>query len=138
LDVHEVRLRGGWECAPVDATDRTPSRLTLPIRADSLPAGRLRLIRRFNRPPRMPDDPVELRLRQVPGIESIRLNGLALGPISPECSEFDLAPGPLMPRNELAITAKPPRVEVDWGVISLIFGGEGRRAGEGGPPAPHV
>jgi hypothetical protein len=136
LDIHEIRLRGGWECSPSEGVGPAPSRLTLPSRADSLPAGRLQLTRRFNRPPRIANHPVALRLRQVPGIESVLLNGLPVGPISPERSEFDLALGPLAPRNELVILAKPPGMGADWGVISLVFGGSWPVAGEPPPAAP--
>jgi hypothetical protein len=90
----------------------------------------LRLTRWFNRPPRLADDPVALRLRQVPGIESVLFNGLPVGPISPERSEFDLVLGPVAPRNELVILAQPPGLEADWGVISLVFGGSSPRAGD--------
>jgi hypothetical protein len=122
LDVHEIRLRGGWECVSAAGIGASPMRLTLPIRGDALPSGRLRLNRRFNRPPRVADVPVELRMRNVPGIESVLLNGLALGPISPEHPELDLALGNLEPRNELVILANPPGDAVDWGFISLVFG----------------
>jgi hypothetical protein len=123
LDIHEIRLRGGWECAPANDLGSVATRLTLPVRADALPAGRLRLIRRFNRPPRIADEPVGLRLRQVPGIESVLFNGLPVGPISPDRAEFDLALGPLAPRNELLILAQPPGLADSWGVISLVFAG---------------
>jgi hypothetical protein len=136
LDIHEIRLRGGWECAPAVEVGPAPSRLTLPIRADSLPAGRLRLTRRFNCPPRIAHDPVALRLQQVPGIEAVLLNGLPVGPISPGRSEFDLELGPLAPRNELVILAKPSGIGADWGVISLVFGGPWPGAGESPTTAP--
>jgi hypothetical protein len=89
-------------------------------------------MRRFNRPPGIEDEPVHLRLRQVPGIRSVEFNGRPLGPISPKRTEFDLPLGPLEPRNELVIAAEPPGTEVDWGVISLVFGGAPPGAGE--PP----
>jgi hypothetical protein len=121
VDCHEIRLRGGWECAPADGPSPGPTRLTLPVRADSLPTGRLRLTRRFNRPPRVECDSVILRLFQTPGIRSVRFNGLPAGPISPGCSELDLELRPLTARNELVLEAEPPFVGVDWGVISLLF-----------------
>ncbi len=136
MDIHEIRLRGGWEYAGADGVAQAPTRITLPFPAFSVPAGRWQLIRRFNRPPRITSEAVEVRMRQVPGIESVMLNGLALGPISPECSEFDLAAGPLMPRNELVITATPPRIELDWGVVSLVFRESRPGASEALPVAP--
>lgn len=95
--------------------------MTLPIRSDSLPAGRLRLTRRFNRPPRAPSASVVLRFAQTPGISSVTLNGLPIGTPSPGCSEFDLSLGPLEPTNELSIEVEVPRGEGEWGIVSLAF-----------------
>jgi hypothetical protein len=136
MDIHEIRLHGGWECARADGPSSVGTRLTLPIRADSLPAGRLRLTRRFNRPPRIASGPVGLRLREVPGIEAVLINGLPVGPISPERAEFDLALGPLAPRNDLVILAQPPDSAAIWGVISLIFGGLPSDDGDAATAAP--
>ena len=123
LDPHEIRLRGGWKCEPTDGLGREPTRLTLPAPQRSLPAGELRLTRRFHRPPGIETHPVRLRLRRVSGIQSVLLNGLPIGPISPERSEFELTLGKLAPRNELVMLANPAAADDEWGVISLVFGG---------------
>lgn len=121
METHEIRLRGSWECQPAGAPGERSTRLSLPSRADSFPAGRLRLTRWFNRPPRAPDEPAILRLAVCPGIHSVTLNGRPIGLTSPDRAESELSLGPLEPRNELAIEAEPPRVADEWGRISLVF-----------------
>ncbi len=121
MDAHEIRLRGGWESAAPDDSPSGKARLTLPARLESLPAGRVRLVRRFNRPPRIECGAVVLRVSQAPGIRSVLLNGRRMGPISPERPDFDLELGSLAPRNELVIEADPPGGGPAWGVVSLIF-----------------
>jgi hypothetical protein len=121
LATHEIRLRGGWECRPAGAPGRGPMRLTVPAPADSLPAGRLRLTRWFNRPPRAAGEPATLRLSACPGIHAVTHNGRPIGPISPDRADSDLPLGPLEPRNELAIEADPPLIADQWGLASLIF-----------------
>jgi hypothetical protein len=119
MHTHEIRLRGGWECAGGAAEG--PSRLTLPVRWAGEPPGRRRLTRRFHRPPRGPGGPVALRLREAPGVLSVTLNGQPVGPVSADRAEHDLVLGELAPRNELAIDAEPPPGGAPWGVISLLF-----------------
>jgi hypothetical protein len=121
VDAHEIRLRGGWECAAPDESTSGTTRLTLPAPIDSLPAGRVRLTRRFNRPPRVESGPVVLRLLQAPGIRSVLLNGRPMGPISPACPDLELELGTLAPRNELVIEAEPRGPIPPWGAISLVF-----------------
>ena len=122
METYIIRLRAGWECAAGDERGVTPSRLILPVRASTLPNGNLRLIRRFQCPPRIPDSMAILRLSRCPGISSIRLNGRPIGAVSSERSEIDVDLGHLGPRNELVIEANPPREDAEWGNVSLIFG----------------
>jgi hypothetical protein len=121
MESHTIRLRGGWECAPVEAPDSGSTRLSLPARRESLPPGRLRLTRRFQRPPLAGDMTVLLRLSRCPGIRSITINGRPIGPTSPDRSEFGLSLPRLSPRNELVIEAEPPRSDAEWGAVSLDF-----------------
>lgn len=121
MEPHEIRLRGGWECTPADDRASEPARLALPARGSLLPAGRLRLARRFSRPPRVAEARVTLRFSRCPGIHSATINGRPIGPTSPGLSEFDLDLGILEPRNRLAIEAEPPRNDDEWGAISLVF-----------------
>jgi hypothetical protein len=121
VETHEIQLRGGWEWDASDGPTAGPARLTLPTRWDPAAAGRLRLTRRFQRPPRRPDSQVVLRLGRAPGIRSILINGRPLGPISPELPGHEIALGTLAPRNELVLEIEPPRDDSDWGFISLVF-----------------
>ena len=125
--MHEVRLRGGWVCGA--------ARLTLPAGPDVLPRGRLRLTRRFQRPPRIEEEPAALRLRGVPGIRSITLNGRPLGPISPDRDEYDWPLGVLQPTNELVIEADPAAGEAAWGRVTLVFGDPGPSETDAAPPS---
>jgi hypothetical protein len=134
--MHEVRLRGGWLCEADESIGRTSIRLTLPAPPHDLPAGRLRLIRRFQRPPRIEDEPAGLRLRRVSGIRSITLNGRPLGPISPDRFEYDWPLGVLEPSNELVIVADPVAAGDTWGLVSLIFGGSAPEPADAPPAAP--
>ena len=121
MGTHEIRLRGGWECAVPGDSESVSARLALPVRVDDLPAGRVRLTRWFHRPPRLGGGPVVLRLRRAPGIRSIVLNGRTIGPISPGLPDWEVELGMLARRNELVIEAEPAgRIPV-WGEISLIF-----------------
>lgn len=120
VETHEIRLRGGWECGGADGLG-PKTRVSLPIELGTLPMGRLRLIRRFQRPPRVADEPVELRLRQVAGLESVQFNGRPIGPISPERAAYALELGPLDARNELVMVMERPGADGDWGLISLVF-----------------
>lgn len=121
VNIHTIRLRGGWELLAAGGADGGSTRLTLPALADCLPPGRLRLTRRFNSPPRVVDAAVVLRLSRCPGIHSVALNGRPIGPTSPDRSEFELNLEQLAPRNRLIIEAEPPREHAEWGVVSLIF-----------------
>lgn len=135
MEAHEIRLRGGWEFLPAGGPCEDTRRLTLPARPDCLPPGRLRLTRRFQRPPRVPGSTVRLRFSDSLGIHSVKLNGQAVGPPSPGMADFELELGPLAPANVLAIEAEPPRDVAEWGAVSLVFA-EGLPEGsaaDGGP-----
>jgi hypothetical protein len=121
LDTHEIHLRRGWEYAGSNDPLNARARLNLPTRWNSPAAGRLRLYRRFQRPPRMPDTTGVLRVRQSPGILAIFLNGRPIGPVSPEHAEHEIPLGVLDPRNELVLDVEPPTDGSEWGSISLIF-----------------
>lgn len=131
MDEHAIRLRGGWECLPLDRGEGRSARVTLPAAIGLLPPGRLRLLRRFQRPPRAADAPVVLRVDRGAGILSVSLNGRPIGPASPGRAEFELRLPPLEPRNELVIDAEPPPGDVEWGAFCLVFGpGRSDRAGD--------
>jgi hypothetical protein len=121
VDIHTIRLRGGWELVATGSPEGGFMRLTLPALADGLPPGRLRLTRRFNRPPRVVCAAVVLRLSQCPGIHSVVLNGRPFVAASPDRSEFELSHVQLASSNTLIIEAEPPREHAEWGVVSLIF-----------------
>jgi hypothetical protein len=120
---HTIRLRAGWTFSPLEAPGASvPGRGTLPANRGSMPAGRLRWTRRFQRPPRVPGESAVLCLSRMPGIVSVSLNGRPIGPTSPVASEFELELGELLPRNELTIEADPPRDAGEWGEVALVFG----------------
>jgi hypothetical protein len=121
VETHEIHLRGGWEWAAAEGPPTGPARLTLPTRWARAASGRLRLTRRFQRPPRSPDNQVVLRLGRAPGIRAICINGQPLGPISPDLPGHEIMLGILAPRNELVLEIDPPRDGSDWGFISLVF-----------------
>jgi hypothetical protein len=123
-------------CDADEAIGRVSIRLTLPAPLHDLPAGRLRLIRRFQRPPRITDEPAGLRLRHVPGIRSITFNGRPLGPISPHRSEYAWPLGILEPSNELVIVVEPAAAGDTWGLVSLFFGGSATGGDDGPTAAP--
>jgi hypothetical protein len=121
VETHEIHLRGGWEWAGSDGPPAGTARLTLPTRWDAAATGRLRLTRRFQRPPRRPESRVVLRIGCAPGIRSIVLNGRQFGPISPDLAGHEIVLGILASRNELVMEIDPPRDGLDWGFISLVF-----------------
>ncbi len=121
MQTHEIRLRGGWACQSWGAPSAAPVRLTLPTRWSDSPRGRLRLSRRFQRPPLAPDEPAALRVQQSPGIRSITLNGRPVRTLPAGMDGFQVSLGGLEPRNELVLEVDPPADPADWGFISLVF-----------------
>ena len=68
---HRIRLRGGWECRAADSPESAAERLILPVRWSPRRPRRLRLTRRFGRPPL--DDQGNILVLQAgpgPGIRS--------------------------------------------------------------------
>ena len=124
---HVIRLRGGWEWMNLDDGQSCPTRLTLPAHFHFAGASRVRLSRRFGRPPFDPRaESLWLCLSQVPGLKSITLNGapLALEPVGTSCAEIAL--GELLDRNVLVLDADLPAAEFAglaggsvWGEVSL-------------------
>jgi hypothetical protein len=69
-----------------------------------------------------------LLLDQVPGIQSLLLNGQPLIPVSPEESRYEIELGILPAWNQLALeieaprSADPPEVPAPlWGVFALLI-----------------
>jgi hypothetical protein len=111
---HRIRLRGPWECEPLERRPPSaeplppPRRLTPPCRwADAGLAGfsgRARLRRRFGYPGRIDAyERVWLTLAGVPDHTAVRLNGAAVGTCSASgACEFDVT-SLLASRNELLL-----------------------------------
>jgi hypothetical protein len=89
----------------------------------------MRLTRRFGRPP---FDPalhwLVLELEQVPGIQSLKLNGQKLAEVSPERSSYEIELDHSRDRNELAIEIAFPLPAVpvtagaaEWGKVALVL-----------------
>ena len=110
---HRIRLRGPWECEPVQRRGDDaelplppPCRMAMPSRwsEGGLPgfSGRVRFRRRFHYPGRIDDyERVWLTFAGIDGEAEVRLNDQVLGHIS-AASEFEIT-SLLLPRNELVI-----------------------------------
>jgi hypothetical protein len=125
---HRIRFRGGWECCPVATPESDELRLTLPIRWSRQHPSRLQLTRRFGRPPLDPDSQVLfLQLDQVPGIQSLLLNGRPIARVSPEESRYEIRLDDLPNRNVLLLEIETPRpgdqaaAQAEWGRIALVI-----------------
>ncbi len=139
---HVIRLRQGWELTTRGPLDEASRRVSLPLPAvpgNGLP---LRLVRRFGCPPFDPrTESLCLRLRSVPGLAGLTLNGVALSG-SPDL-DFSLEiplPG-LSPRNELALELVPApgctaESHPDWGDVALVVRPLPLSAQPVVPPAP--
>lgn len=121
MEAYEIRLRGGWECRPWNDPSAASVRLALPTRWGDFPRERLRLSRRFQRPPQGPEEPAALVVRNSPGIRSITLNGAILGTLPPGTDSFEVPLGRLERGNELVLDVTPPADPAEWGFISLVF-----------------
>ena len=129
MDEHRIRLRGGWVCQSALAEQGPPERITLPIRWDPANPRRLRLSRRFGRPPFDPErQSVLLELDEARGIHSLLLNGKALATISPAKSYYLLPLAEIAERNTLIIgvetgqsCAALAEVSPDWGQIAILI-----------------
>jgi len=130
---HVIRLRGGWLWYDVEppadaAAGGTGRRVALPI-AWPEPARAIRtawLVRSFGAPPlEDPRQGVSLRLEQVGGLRSARLNGRELARPAPGTNSLEIAlPGSLPPRNTLVLEVDPRGLEPGpeaWGLIALVI-----------------
>jgi hypothetical protein len=124
---HLIRLRGGWEWTDLDAPLSPPGRIILPATRPWGRARRIRLCRRFGRPPiDARTETLFLRLDKVSGLESITINdALIAAPRTAGPFELPLADSP--ERNVLILelslpAAESPGQEADsvWGEIALV------------------
>jgi hypothetical protein len=124
---HRIRLRGGWECIPLDSSAPESYRLTLPTRWKSDGPRRLRLIRRFNQPPLEAGARVVLQMERVPGIRRLQINGQSTPHGSPDRSEYEIALDASAARHQIIMeietpTPDEPRTgDSEWGVIALVI-----------------
>jgi len=132
---HSIRLRGGWECRTASSSLTESERCTLPIRWTDEAAGLVTLTRRFGRPRYdLAREALWLRLDQVPGMQSLQLNGRPLGRISPTASQYDMPLSGLLEKNrvdielDIALAARrSASTGADWGLISLVIRSLGDR-----------
>lgn len=115
MNPHVIRLRGPWELEREGAVRRA----LLPCPARELGPGPALLRRRFGRPP--VTEMISLRLENVPGLGSARLNGRALG-LRPEDGGWVAEDLSLEPRNVLEIAADIPEGDGEWGAVALKIG----------------
>ncbi len=123
---HLIRLRGGWE-RDEPGRESTPERLTLPLVGWPSGWGLTRLVRHFQHPALdFATESLALRLVSVPGLITVKLDGIAL--VSPDSPDTDrpLSIDPSQPRRhtlELIVdfsgTALSARTEI-WGEIALV------------------
>jgi hypothetical protein len=135
---HRIRLRGGWDVRALDGIPGELSRLTLPIRWDFERPRRLRLTRRFQRPP-LPvltlrgshpagQPELVLVLEDVPGIVSLELNGESPVHVGRERTCYEIPLGQLPQRNRLDLEIETPCAQdrtggdvPEWGSIALVI-----------------
>ena len=126
---HWIRLRGGWEAVDLDDPLAEPIRMTLPVSWTGEEPRRLRLVRRFGRPPLdLLSESIWLRIDRVSGLYRLALNDRELT-ISPAVNgpvEFPL--GTILDRNELVLEAffEPATRAIEagtgiWGEIALVI-----------------
>jgi hypothetical protein len=149
---HRIRLRGGWEVRALDERPGEVKRLTLPIRWDFERPRRLRLTRRFQRPPLQALSPLGSRpaghpelvlvLEDVPGIVSLELNGESTVYVSPEQTCYQVPLGRLPQRNQLELEIETPCANDrtggdvrEWGSIALVVRAAGTGDVVNGPEA---
>jgi hypothetical protein len=129
MSEHRIRLRGGWECREVGPTASKVERIELPLHLSADVAGRLRLTRRFGRPPLEPGrQRLILEMDQVAGTRSITLNGEPIAAVSPETAQYAIELTKLAERNVLVLEidtpspgASPAGSGEHWGVIALVI-----------------
>ena len=123
---HRIRLRGGWDCQYREGDDpdgpEVVRRVDLPVAWPGDFPRRLRLTRQFGRPPVDPaSEWVELELRDVPGLISARLNGLAVaGSVADGAWSIRLGEA-LLPRNGLVLDVDRGDEPGPWGEVALVI-----------------
>jgi hypothetical protein len=124
---HRIRLRGAWDCQNCSCPSEPAERITLPIRWDPGNPRRLRLSRRFGRPP--PDSSREcfLELEEALGIHSLCLNGTTLAVVSPAKSYYLIPLPEIEQRNILVLEIDTgqacqgaPESDPDWGYVAIL------------------
>jgi hypothetical protein len=128
MSEHRIRLRGGWEARALDGLPPVVERLTLPVRWEFDRPRRLRLSRRFQRPPLAEPSQLVLLLEQVPGIVWLELNGETPVGVSPEQTRYEVPLDRLAERNQLVLEVETPRWSdrasgdaPEWGWIALVI-----------------
>ena len=128
MSEHRIRLRGGWEAHAIDGIPGVVERLTLPIRWEFDRPRRLRLTRRFQRPPLAVPSQLVLLLEHVPGIVALELNGESPVGVSPEQTRYEVPLDRLLERNQLVLEIATPCATdraggdaPEWGSIALVI-----------------
>ena len=125
---HRIRLRGAWDwhVVPEEGEAEVVRRVTLPAAWPPGVASPFLLLRRFGRPPLDPGrEEARLELLDVPGLVSARINGREMARPPEGVSSWVVPlPGPLLPRNVLALEVdfrELPGLPTDWGSIALVI-----------------
>jgi hypothetical protein len=117
---HRIRLRGPWECRPLDPPGAA-FRVAMPCRWADVGRPGLRKVhcrRAFGYPGRIdPHERVWLALAGVAERATVALNGLPLGEVSGP-AEFHVTDR-LGPRNEVAVEVEGPPGGGLWGEVAL-------------------
>jgi hypothetical protein len=124
---HRIRLRGAWDCQNISSPSEPPQRITLPIRWDTGNPRRLRLSRRFGRPPADSSRERFLELDQARGIHSLCLNGTTLAAVSLAKSYYLIPLPEIEERNTLVLEIDTgeacqgaSEIGPDWGQIAIL------------------
>jgi hypothetical protein len=124
---HRIRFRGGWESSVADGDHGGASRLILPVVWPPGIVGPIRLTRRFGRPPIDPTvESVWLELSGVPGLQSLRINGVELGMPRAGVIDWTVRLESLEARNTLTLAVDLGQVLAEerlggWGSIALLI-----------------
>lgn len=129
VNEHRIRLRAGWESLPEGCSDPAQERIDLPIRWGPGRPRRLRLTRRFGRPPLdARKEGLFLELDRVPGMQSLVLNGKSLAAVTGTRAYYLIPLAEIEARNVLEIeieTGEPggeaAGQDLDWGHIALVI-----------------
>jgi hypothetical protein len=122
---HRIRFRGGWYLSAAEDEPSNVRRLTLPVVWPPGMVGPFRLTRRFGRPPIDPAvESAWLELSDIPGLRSLQLNGVDLGPIPLDVLDWTVPlTGLLDLRNTLTLELVPGQFSTPegWGSIALVI-----------------